>query len=372
MLDIALKNIKARKTRSILCVTGVMICVFLMMTVDGMLSSMREEINKDLARYMGGIFLQQPGAGYPALTSSINESIADEVLTRDDLNLDESTPILFLVIVPAKNPMEYATIMGVGITPGKEKAYLAGTKVSSGSGTLQNKVGNAVILGHDAAEYYLASVGKPLEIHNNTYQVVGILEYTGVHNIDGIVMMQLSCAQVMYDREGVVSTVLLTAKDIHDVDRIASNLEREYPNLEAMTHRNMIENAEKMMEMPNRFMGMISTVVFVVTIVIIMNVMIMAIKERTRDIGTLRAIGAKRRTILSTILCETLVLSIVGGLLGILISIPTAHFLEWAWIISTDEVVKIAFLVAVVGIFSGLYPAYKATRVDPLEALRYE
>lgn len=372
MLDVAFKNLWARKTRSMLCILGVMVCVFLFNTVDGMLNNIKAEMTADLARYMGKIVLQQAGVGYPPFASSFDEEIAGAALDRDDLNLEESAPLLFLVIEPAQNPIEYARVIGVGIPPGKEGVYLAGTSVMAGAGTLIGQAENSVILGSEAATFYEADVGHTITINRQSAQVVGILEQTKMDTIDQMVLMPLRFAQETYGKEGTVSVVTLTARDVEEVERIAAEVAADFSALEAATSETMLENASQMLELPNRFMGMISRTVLGVAIVVIANVMLMAVRERTHEIGTLRAIGARKKTILSTILFETLIITLLGGALGVAITIPAAHLQEWAYILSLQAMIKVAVLIGLAGVLAGLYPAWRATQVDPLEALRYE
>jgi putative ABC transport system permease protein len=120
---------------------------------------------------------------------------------------------------------------------------------------------------------------------------------------------------------------------------------------------------------------MINAVVFAVTIVIVMNVMMMSVKEKTREIGTMRAIGTQRGVVILIIFYETLILSLIGGPLGVLLIIPASYMIGVSWLpalLSPSVVLRIAILVLLVGVFSGLLPAYLVTRVSPLEALRYE
>jgi putative ABC transport system permease protein len=108
----------------------------------------------------------------------------------------------------------------------------------------------------------------------------------------------------------------------------------------------------------------------------IMNIMLVSVTERTREIGVRLAVGARGRDILLQFLIEAVTLSVVGGTLGILSGIAGSRVISaelgWPTLISADSIV-VAFVVsAVIGIFFGFYPAHKASELDPIDALRYE
>ena len=119
------------------------------------------------------------------------------------------------------------------------------------------------------------------------------------------------------------------------------------------------------------YMSMMSMTAFIVLIAVIMSTMVMSVMERTREIGTLRAIGASRRLILGTILAEVLLLSLIGGIPGALLALPMAAAMKTT-LPAPMQLVQIVFFAVVAGILGGLYPAWQAVRVDPLESLRYE
>jgi len=108
----------------------------------------------------------------------------------------------------------------------------------------------------------------------------------------------------------------------------------------------------------------------------IMNIMLVSVTERTREIGIRMAIGAKGRHVLLQFLFEAVTLAIVGGALGIALgigaSLAVKHFLQWPIVVTTTSVALSFGVAAFVGIFFGFYPARKASRLDPIDALRYE
>ncbi len=108
----------------------------------------------------------------------------------------------------------------------------------------------------------------------------------------------------------------------------------------------------------------------------IMNIMLVSVTERTREIGIRRAVGAKRRNIMAQFIMEAVVLCEVGGVVGVCLGIlggnATAYFLKLAPVIPVDWIVIGLIMCSIVGIVFGTYPAYKAANLDPIESLRYE
>jgi len=124
------------------------------------------------------------------------------------------------------------------------------------------------------------------------------------------------------------------------------------------------------------WLALIASVSLVVGGIGIMNIMLVSVTERTREIGIRMAIGAHRRDVMGQFLIEAVTLSALGGLIGIAIGSGAAKLLtvlaEWPTLISPDAVITGFVFSAVVGIFFGFYPARKASQLDPIDALRYE
>lgn len=375
MIDIAVKEIMARKVRSILCIAGVMICVFLLSTIQGLSNRLEGTIAGDIARMGDTMYFQQKGVPYPPFGSAFKEQTGTEVLKADGVDENASTPILFVVIEPAENPRDAARVIGVGLNPGAETAYLAETAAVSGSITLEGEAENAVILGAAAAEFYVAGVGDTLLVREEEFLVTGILEPTGTANTDNAFIMALDTAQKVFGRGGMISAVIVVSEGGAQMAAVETSLEEEFANGEVQTQAEIEEELEASLQTPRSILGLINAVVFIVTIIIIMNVMMMSVKEKTREIGVMRAIGTRRGSVLGLIFYESLILSVLGGVLGLLAAIPASFLLEIplsATLLSPLVFVRVLVLVFLTGVFSGLLPGYVVSRISPLEALRYE
>jgi putative ABC transport system permease protein len=378
MLDIALKNIYSKRTRSALCIIGVLICVFLIGTMEGLSNRLLNEIEGEVTNLNDKMYFQQKGTGYPPIGSNINISSGDQVLQRDDIDANQSMNILFIAIEPGERPMDPPEVLGVGLEPGKESLFTGNAKASKGKADLTGEDENAVILGSSAAAFFDVSVGDSFSLRKGSCEVVGVLRSTDVPTVDGSVIMSLSFGQQLFERMNVTSAVLLTAKDGYSRKDIEKDIESANANIDVYTQREIEEELNARMETPRTMLSLINSIVFVVTIVIVMNVMMMSVKEKTKEIGTMRAIGTKKSAIMQLIIYESLLISVIGGIIGLLIINPTLFIIGLITGLAVLEplsyivVLRVLILIFLIGMFSGLIPTYLATRISPLEALRYE
>ena len=372
MFDLAVKNLWARKTRTVLVVLAVAVCVFLINTVDGMLSNMNADRARDLDRQSGSLYLRQAGSGYPPFGSTMPESTAARAVAHPAADPSRSTPLLLTVIVPPDDPMVLAEVLGVGLVPGAEAAYLGAARAATGSVSLLGAGDNALILGALAAKYYDVGVGDTVNVNGEPGSVTGVIERRGIENVDDAVLMALPFAQRAFGREGLASVAMVKPRDAAEAATLAADLSAWFPRLEVAIDADIRDEVGRTMDMPNRFMGMISWTVFVVAIVMVTNVMLTAVRERTREFGTLAALGARPVVVLMTVMMEAFILMAIGGAVGISAAVPAAHMMGWTWVLSVQEVLKVGVLVVVGGGLAALYPAYRATRISPVEALRYE
>jgi ABC-type antimicrobial peptide transport system permease subunit len=148
------------------------------------------------------------------------------------------------------------------------------------------------------------------------------------------------------------------------------------PKLDAVTRQEMASTLDRAGTTMTALLGCIAAVSLIVGGIGIMNIMLVSVRERTREIGIRMAVGAHARDVMLQFLTEAIALSLIGGVVGILVGFAASHgittMLEWPTSISAGTV-ALAFAIAVgVGIFFGYYPAIKASRLDPIDALRYE
>lgn len=380
MLDIAFKDFKAKKSRAAMCIIGVMACVILIGVVNIIMYEMQTGLKGDLGTVDGKMFFEQNGTGYPPAGSIIPENIGDEVLKQKEVNADLSTKALFAPLQGGETP-DGVPNMVVGLETGKEHIFIGDNKVE-GKNTLEGEEKHAVIMGSEAAANQNVSVGDTLTVEGNEFKVVGIIEKVGDGwplTIDNSIIMSIPYAQEVTGRPDIISTVIIQPNEGYTNQAVEDNLQGAYTKHDIYTEKDVQKTIDKNLKGVLIFMNMIIAMIFGVSMVLIMNVMMMSVKEKTKEIGTMRAIGTRKRSILSLIIYESLILSSIGGIIGILLIPPTYSVLglmmgytDLSFIFPTTVLLQVALIVLVIGTFSGLIPAYQATRISPIEALRYE
>ena len=235
-----------------------------------------------------------------------------------------------------------------------------------------------IILGSQAAEALNKSPGESLELGGTRFKIVGIYETgTGWEEIGGVITLRDAQTFVGRPRKMTMATDKLV--DSKQAEMVVEKINTHFPDVHAALSG---EFAEQMpdMEASDAMLGAISFMAILVGGAGIMNTMLMAVLERTREIGTLRALGWRRRAIINLILKEALLLGFLGGVLGVFVAFGLVALVKLApyyrdmlspvW---SPEVFIRAFTVALfLGLVGGIYPAFRATRMQPVEALRYE
>jgi len=235
-----------------------------------------------------------------------------------------------------------------------------------------------MLLGKMMADALNKGVGDTIEVAGSRFKVVGIYESgAGFMEMGGII--SLRDGQALMGKPHKVSLYMVKVDDPNQAAEIVERINTAFPEIHASLTG---EFAEQMpdFETMDVMMGSISYLAILVGGVGVMNTMLMAVLERTREIGVLRALGWGRRRILGMILQEAVWLGILGGLSGILIAFGLGYLLghvpmmgdvmTLAWEI--DIFARAIAIAVFLGVVGGLYPALRATRLQPVEALRYE
>ena len=175
------------------------------------------------------------------------------------------------------------------------------------------------------------------------------------------------------------STVIIIHNNQYSTPTEITNLENSYPKYDVYSQKDAQQTINNNLAEPTIFMNMIIVMIFALSTVLIMNMTMMSVKEKTKDIGTMRALGTKKKSIMLLIVYESLILSSIGGIIGILLISPVYNVMglmmgttSLNFNMPSTVLLQVILIIFVIGTLSGLLPAYIATKISPIEALRYE
>jgi putative ABC transport system permease protein len=307
------------------------------------------------------------------------------------------------------------TITGVPLNSELLSNYsILPTNITAGRNLNAGDTG-VVLLGESAATYFGATVGQTIQISGQSFQVVGIngaSAFSAFGRSDSnVVYMNLSDAQAVTDNQGNVTSFTVYAQNPDLVNQVITSINTQYPELSAVALNggnnlqtsqtgvaNLQQTAADALNQSNSTAIEEIVIVVAATSLIVLFVMLYTVRERTKEIGTLKAIGFSNSTVMGQFLIEGILLSIIAGVVGITIGVLIAPQLAAllvpmnpfgslanagaaSRITSTvtspvaisPEIILIAFGAAVVlGALGSLYPAWRAAKIRPAEAMKYE
>ena len=235
-----------------------------------------------------------------------------------------------------------------------------------------------IIIGRMAAVNLKKEVGDTVRVFNTPFRVVGVYE-TGVPFEDGGGVIRLRDAQMLFKQPRKVSFVGIKVEDPDQIEKVRRGIEESFPEVSVSMATDFAEGAVDI-KMTRSMTWAITVLATIVSGVGMTNTMVMSVYERTREIGILRALGWRQLRVLRMILRESVVLSLVGSTIGIAVGIgigqalnripAVAGFLQLSF--NPAVFAQVMMIALTLGAVGGLYPAWRASRLRPLEALRYE
>jgi putative ABC transport system permease protein len=371
---IVLKNAIRRPLRSILTALAIAVAVGAVVALVG-ISYGFERTFLDLYRGSRiGLIVVRAGSRQ-RITSTLDERLADQIRALPGVR----DAFGGLIDTVSFNELGLYGVLAQGWMP--ETMAFDHLRVSSGR-ALRRDDGKAVMLGSVLAKNLGKGVGESLSLYEGEdFRVVGVYRSSNVFE-EGAMVIPLAQLQRLMQREGQVtgfSVILDRSADQATLERVRRQVEALAPALHAMTTDEHVKSLTEI-QLAKAMAWLTSTVALVLGTFGVMNTMVMAVHERTKEIGILRAVGWRRWRVARLILLESVILSLVGAILGgvgagllvrLLTHVPTVNGL----IDGRIPPIVLAYGLAVsllVGLFGGLLPAYRASRMLPTAALSYE
>jgi len=401
LIRLAIKALQRNKLRALLTMLGIIIGVASVITMMSIGEGSKQSINASLASMGSNMITIMPYSNEPGGPRMMGSSL--KTLTIKDVDALKNNAVNIAEISPLASS-NGQSINGASNWPtsiqGVSPEYLDIRKLSVKEGIMFSEQdvrasAKVCLLGKTVVDNLFPNgedpIGKFIRFGKIPFQVIGVLTPKGTSNFgqdqDDIIIAPYTTVQKrilssIYFGQIYASATSEAASDAA-VAEITSTLRETHRLRDAEQDDFQVRTQAELMTMMNSTSSMMTallTAVASISLVIggigIMNIMYVSVTERTREIGLRMSIGARGIDILLQFLIEAIVISVTGGIIGVVLGVSAALIvpasLNWPTVISESSIV-ISFLVcAVTGIFFGYYPALKASKLDPIEALRYE
>jgi len=281
-------------------------------------------------------------------------------------------------------------VLVIGVTP--EYLLVRNSKVEKGYFFKENDLNRFAVLGPTVAEDLFGEedpIGKTIRINKINFKVIGVLEAkgsVGFINADEVVLIPLLVMQKILTGSEYLSLIAVQAESSELVDKVKDDITNallkehkvspENQDFSVIAAQQFLNTFNALINTMTIFLASIAAISLIVGGIGIMNMMLTSVTERTKEIGLRKAIGAKKKEILMQFLIESVILTLIGGIFGIilgsLISIAVSKFANITSQVSLYSIFLSLTFSSLVGIIFGYWPAKKAAELDPIVALRYE
>jgi putative ABC transport system permease protein len=403
-IRISFRALAANKLRSGLTMLGIIIGVAAVVALMSIgrgatrsVTSRVEGLGSNLISVSSARIVRQTGVGAQStpLYYSDYQAIAKDVT---DVNGISPTYQTSASVAYGANQSQF-TITGVTPAFASVQAYTVaqGRFITNADNSAESR---AVVLGSQAATDLFSGLnpmGRDITINGINFTVVGVLASkgsTGFFSTDEVILIPIETGysrifggRALDNGRRTLSSISISAANANAVDTVISQVEyilrREHQltlhdtlPFSVSSQSQALSTLTSITTTLTAFLGAIAGISLFVGGIGIMNIMLVSVRERTREIGLRKAVGARRSVILMQFIVETITLSLVGGILGILLGAAIAVVVTLTGLITTyvslDVILYSFFFAALVGLFFGIYPAYQAASLRPIEALRYE
>jgi len=399
ILKVGMKAIARNKMRSILTALGIIIGVACVIAMIGVGQGSQAAIQAQISSLGTNFLMVFPGV---ATQSGAKIFTGQSTITDDDVTaVRAECPSVAYVSPMVRSGAQVVygnqnwgtSIQGVGV----EWPFVRTWNVENGTFFGDSEIRSAAkvcVLGSTVADSLFGSenpIGQMVRIKNFPFRVIGVLETKGGNTMgqdqDDTVVAPYTTVMKLLKRSTKIDMFTVSAVSREAVPEAQKEIEallRQRHRIQAgqdsdfmiRSQQEIAQAQDQASQTLSMLLASAASISLLVGGIGIMNIMLVSVTERTREIGIRMAIGAKGRDILTQFLIEALDLSVAGGAIGIALGIGSSRFLAWKaqWpILLSPAAVVLAFCFsAAIGIFFGFYPARKASRLDPIEALRYE
>jgi putative ABC transport system permease protein len=395
---VASTSLNNHKVRSFLTMLGIIIGVASVITVFAMGRGAERATKESIEKYGTNILTIRPGMGrsHSMRAGGVRVRLYND--DAEDLRKVENV----VAAVPEMNSFtqikfgnEYSNARVIGTEP--EYEWVCNSPLSEGryfTKTENARRSRVAIIGNEVKNNLFGEdsgpvVGNTIKLRGINFEVIGVLKEKGPgwSSPDEAILIPLLTAQKRVFGNNYLSTITVKMPSLELMDPVSLSIEKELRrnhklvgdaenDFRIYSQVDFIETYQETTDTFKWLLGSIACISLIVGGIGIMNIMLVSVTERTSEIGLRMAVGARKQDIRSQFLIEAIALSVLGGIIGILIgsgaSTILSKYYSWNTLIAPDSILLAFCFSAVVGIIFGLYPAWKASQLNPIDSLRYE
>ena len=389
--QVAYKNLMRKRIRSLLTLIGISLSAWVLISLLGFNQGYENSLNKDIHNMGFELMIMAKGCPYEAATMMlkggtglkyIKESVIEDIAKEPEV--EKTFPMLMSAVFDP-NKGESGGIAGYfGVEAKSFSELKPSLKFRQGKWFTSADVHEAV-MGYEAAELEQREVGDSILMpeKNVEFKVVGILERTGTQD-DGTIFVPIKTLQKIFGRPDELTTIGIKLKKGVDSARLEDKLYK-LPDVQVVSLAQVKDTIMKLISTAKVMVLSIALIAILIAMVGVINTILTSVWERFQEIGILKTIGAMPQDIFKLIWIETLILCTTGGILGIILALILSHvtdlvirhvlpYAPTGGLVLIDLKLVLVTMAAIlcIGLLSGLYPAWKAGKIMPLEAIRGE
>jgi putative ABC transport system permease protein len=389
--QVAYKNLLRKKVRTSLTILGIALSAWVLVSLFGFNRGYELALNRDIDNMGFQVLVTAKGCPYEAATLMlkggtglryIKESVISDILKHKEV--ENITPMLMAAQFDPNKGESGGITAYLGVDPATYPGMKSFLNFKQGAWFKDPEAAEAVV-GFEAAELEQREVGDKLLIpeKNVELKVVGVLARSGTQD-DGTIFVPLRTLQKIFGMEGELTAVGIKVSKDANISKVEQEM-YDLPDVQVVSLAQVKTTIMSLITTAKMMVFSIALIAILIAVLGVINTILMSVFERLQEIGILKSIGAMPWDVFKLIWVETIILCVIGGALGVLLSLGVAKLTEALVrrllpyaptgslvVITAGLGLATMALVVGIGVVSGLYPAWRAARVRPLESIRSE